>query len=125
MTRIGPTDVVMPTHGRAADGPVSARTSFRAPGSAWRCPREPTSARPVFSTVASVKTASGRLAGRSGRFRPASRRSRCPRVSEQHFPTSPAHPLKCRTAAFHGCSVDPGRDMLCILLSPPRWLQLP
>jgi hypothetical protein len=125
MTRTGPTDVVMPAYSRAADAPVSARTAFRAPGSAWHIPGESTTARPVFPTVASVKPASGRLAGRNGRFRPASQRSRCPRTSEQRFPTPPAYRHKRRTAALHGCSVDPGRDVLCILLSLPRWLQWP
>ena len=123
MTRTGPTDVVMPACGCAADSPASARTAFRAPGSVWRTPRVPTSARPVFPAVASVKPIPGRLAGRSGRFRPACQR--CPRVSEQRFPTSPEYRHRRRTAAPHGCSVDPGRDMLCILLSLPRWLQWP
>jgi hypothetical protein len=127
MTRIGPTDVVMPTYGRAADGPVSALIAFRAPGSACRTSCEPTSARPEFPRVASVKPACGRLADR---FRPACPRSRCPRVGEQHFPASPAqrpypHPLRRRAAALYGCPVDPGRDMLCTLNSPPRRLQWP
>jgi hypothetical protein len=116
MTWIGPTDVVMPTCHRAVLGPVSALTAFRAPGSACRTFCEPTSARPEFPRVASVKPASGRLVGRSGRFRPASPWPRCPRVSEQHIPALPAqrpypHPLKRRAAALDGCPVDPGRDM--------------
>ena len=28
-------------------------------------------------------------------------------------------------AALPGCSIDPGRDMLCIHTSPPPWLQWP
>ena len=130
MTRIGPTDVVMPTCGRAADGPVSALIAFHTPGSACRTPCEPTSARPEFSRVASVKPACGRLVGRSGWLRPASPWSRYPRVGEQHFPASPTqrpypHPLMRRAAALYGCPVDPGRDMLCTLNSPPRRLQWP
>jgi hypothetical protein len=129
MTRTGPTDVVMPACGRAADGPVSVPTAFRAPGSVRRTPRASVAADPVFLRVAPVKHASGRLTGRCGRFRPASQRSRCPRVSEQHCSTSPAHRiyphvLRRRAAALYGCSVAPGRDVLCTLSSPP-WPQWP
>ena len=40
------------------------------------------------------------------------------------------HPLywylpKRPAVALSGCPSDPGRDMLCILTSPPRWLQWP
>jgi hypothetical protein len=129
MTRIGPTDVVMPACGRAAAYRVSVLTVFRALGSVWRALCEPTSAGPAFPSMASVKPSSGRPAGRSGRFRSASQRSRCPRVSEQHLPSSPAyrfysHLLKRRGTALYGCSVDPGRAMLCTV-SSPRWPQWP
>jgi len=41
-----------------------------------------------------------------------------------------AHPLylylpEWPAVALPGWSIDPGRDMLCILTSPPRWLQWP
>ena len=129
MTRTGPTDAVMPTCTRIADGPVSALIAFRAPGSVWCTPREPTSARPVFPRVALVNHACGRFAGRPGRFWSAGQGSRCPRVSEQKFLGSPTHRiylclLKHRAAALYGSSVDPGRDMLCTL-STPRWTQWP
>ena len=91
MTRTGPTDAVMPTCTRIADGPVSALIAFRAPGSVWCTPREPTSARPVFPRVALVNHACGRFAGRPGRFWSAGQGSRCPRVSEQKFLGSPTH----------------------------------
>ena len=136
MTRTGPADVVMPACGRTASGarprPALARPCSRALVCAWPASREPSYARAVFPGVASFKPASGRLAGRSRRLGPACLPPgrRC--VTEWHLPhslcpQSPAlaHPLylylhKWHAAALDGCSFDPGRDMLCILFSPPR-----
>jgi hypothetical protein len=129
MTRRGATDAVVPTCSRVADGPVSALIAFRARGSVWHIPREPTSARPVSPRVTLVHHACGRFAGQLGWFRSAGRGSWCPRVSEQRFSSEPTHRiyshlLKQRTGALYGCSVDPGREMLCTF-SSPRWLQWP
>ena len=72
-----------------------ARPGSREPGFGWPAHRESAFARAVFPASTTGKPAHYRLAGRSGRL-----------------------PL-------YGWSSDPGRDMLCIFISPPRWLQWP
>ena len=139
MTRTGPADVVMSAYDRIALGRLAlARPGSREPGFGWPARREPASARAEFPTSASCQPAHYRLAGRSGRLRsacPLSRpqRVRLARPPHPPCPRSPAlvHPhylylLRWHTAApLYGWSFDPRRDILCILISPPRWLQLP
>jgi hypothetical protein len=86
---------------------------------------------------ASFKPADHRLAGRSGRLRPVCppQRPQCARAacpSHPRYPRQPAltHPLYLyllgwHSAPLYGWSSDPGRDVLWILISPPRWLQWP
>jgi hypothetical protein len=94
--------------------------------------RELASARAVFPGPASLK--------------PANRRPRpvCPPLHQRvraphpwHPPHQPrprslalahplySYPLKRHAASRQRYSFAPGRDMLCILTSPPRWLQWP
>jgi len=138
MTSTGPADVVMFACDRIAPGQLAlARPGSREPGFGWPARREPTFARAEFPTSASCQPAHYRLAGRSGRLRsacPLSRpqRVRLARPPHPPCPRSPAlvHPhylylLRWHTGPLYGWSVDPGRDILCILISLPRWLQLP
>ena len=138
MTRTGPADAVMPAWGHAAAGrPVLVRSGRRERVSAWPASSGPAVVRAVFPGPASFKPASGRVPGRSRRLQPEpSAPSRRPvRVPGPPRPPCPrssslAHPLylylpEWPAAALPGYSIDPGRDMLCILTSPPRWLQWP
>jgi len=128
MTSTGPADAVMSACGHAG----SSRPVLAWPGSRERvcvrpASREPAFARAVFPGEAVVKPASGRTR-RAGSL-PRTQRAGtpnppCPR------PPALAHPLylyllKWRAAALSGSSLDPGRVMLCIRTSPPRWLQWP
>ena len=113
MTSTGPADVGVSARGRATPG-------------------RPVLARAVFPGFASSKPALGRLASRSRRLRPT-----LPRPQQQHVrarrppgPPALANPLylyllEWPAAAPPGYPFDPGRVMLCILTSPPRWLQWP
>ena len=153
MTRTGPADVAMSACGRAsASRPVLVRPGFRELVSVWPLSLGPTVFRAVFPGSAFLKPASCRLKPASRRLKPASCRlavrSRRPQSSPPMPPnrrpvrapglprpprprSSPlAHPLywylpACPGPALPGSSFDPGRDMLCILTSPPRWLQWP
>ena len=135
MTRTGPADAVMPARSHAAPG----RTVLAQPGchdlvSVRLASRVPVSVGAVFPGPASFKHASGRLAGRSGRPRSAcpplrQQRARAPHPPGSRSPTLAdplySYLLKRHAAPLFGCSFDPGRDTLCILTSPPRWLQWP
>ena len=140
MTRTGPADVVVSGHGLATPcRPILTRSDSRGPRS--RSDRdgshESTVARAVFPGSGSVKPAHGRLAGRPGRLWPAYPPLRRPRAQTAHLPHPPCprqpalvhpvylYPLGWRSAPPYGWSFDPGRDILCLLLSPPRWLQWP
>jgi hypothetical protein len=117
MTRTGPTDVVMPACRRTVPGrPVLNWPGSRGLPSVPPAPGVPDVARAVFPGEESVKPVPGRLPARPGR----------PRLAGP----LPVHPLylyllKRPAVALPGCPFDPGRDMLCILTSPPRWLQWP
>ena len=135
MTTTGPANVVMAACSHAvADPLVPARPGFRELVSVWPASGEPTLVRAVFPRPACFKPAFDRVPGRSrglqsARPMPPHRSARapgppCPR------PSWIANPLylylrEWPAAALPGCSIDPGRDMLCILTSPPRWLQSP
>ena len=123
MTRTGPADVVMPACRRTAP----ARRVPARPASRELASRELASRRPATGAPAIVRA----VFPRGESFKPAvgsssvlARRATPPRLR------APAHPLnsyllKRPAAALSGCSFDPGRDMLCILTSPPQWLQWP
>ena len=130
MTRTGPADVVVSACARI----MPARPSSRGLVSAGPASREAPPIRSVFLTSASCKPASRRLAARSGRPRLVRRPLRlqrarapyspCPRLPALAYPLY-LYLLERPAAALPGCSIDPGRDMLCILTLPPRWLQWP
>jgi hypothetical protein len=71
MTRTMPADVVLPTGGHASYGLITARTSFRVPGSDCPAPREPIATGPASPRVASFEPASGGLAAASASERAA------------------------------------------------------
>ena len=128
MTRPGPIDVVMSACGHARPGrPVLARPGIRELNSVWPVSGGPAVAPAVFPGSAPFKLASGRLAPAAPvprHQRAGTRRPQGPR------PAVLAHPLyldllEWPGAAPPGCPFDPGRDMLCILTSPPRWRQWP
>ena len=138
MTTIRSVNAVMPAGGHAsAARPVLARPGLRELVSVCPASGEPTVVRRVLPGSASFKPASRRVLGRSRRLGPdlekpphwpgrpsGPPRPPCPRSS------SLVHPLylylpERPAAALPGCSTDPGRDMLCLLTSPPRWLQWP
>jgi len=135
MIRTGPADAVVSAYSRAAPGwAVPARPGSRELLSARPASRPPASGAP-FPGAATLKPASGRLAGRSGRSRPAclllrqQQRVRAPHPPGPR-PPAPADPLYLYLLKWHpvplfGSSFDPGRDTLCMLTSPPPWLQWP
>ena len=139
MTRTGLADVVMSACGHDAAGrPVPARPGFRELVSVWPASGEPTVVRAVFPGSVSFKPAVDRMTGPSRTRQPdprlpASTQAQRPaRAPGQPCPRSSplAHPvylylLEWSAVALPGWSIDPGRDMLCILTSPPRWLQWP
>jgi hypothetical protein len=133
MTRTGPGVVAMPACGRtpprrpALTGPSSCELVFARPA-----PGPLATARAVFPGEESFKPGLGRLAARPGRLHLAGQLTRHRRIGAPGPPCFrlPAHPLylyqlKRPAVAPSECSFDPGRDMLCILTSPPRWLQWP
>jgi hypothetical protein len=135
MTRTEPGDVVMSTCARTMpDWPVPARSCSGGLASVWPAPHEAALDRPVFPESVSPKPGLGRQADRSCRrqvVRPPLRRQRG-RASHSPCLRQPAlvhrpylHLLDWHAALRYRCSFDPGRDMLCILTSPPRWLQWP
>jgi len=139
MTRTGPADIVMSARRSTVTGrPVPGRPGSREPGSVSPTCSDPAFAWAVFSGSASFKPADHWVPGRSRRLRwvcsslrpqsvgtpYAPRRSPCP-----HRPTF-THPLYLyllgwHSAPLYGWSFDPGRDILCILTSPPRCRQWP
>ena len=138
MTTTGPAGVVMAACSPAVAGPlVSARPGFRELVSAWPASGEPTVVRAVFPGSVYFKPAVDRMTGRSRARQPD---PRPPASAQPHRParapgppcprSSPlAHPpclylLEWPAVALPEWSIDPGRDMLCILTSP-RWLQWP
>ena len=139
MTSTGLADVTMSACGRAsASRPVLAQPGFRELVSVWPLSHEPTVVRAVFPRSASFKPAVDPMTGRSRTPQPD---PRPPASTQTHRParapgppcprsSSLAHPLyldqlEWPAVALPGWSIDPGRDMLCILTSPPRWLQWP
>ena len=135
MTTTAPADVVLTACGHATAGrPVVARPGFRELVSVWPASGEPTLVRAVVPRSARFKPAVDRVPGRSrglqsGGPMPSPRPVRapgppCPQPSRIAYPLY-LYLLERPAAAPPGCSIDPGRDMLCILTSPPRWLQWP
>ena len=132
MTRTGPADVAM----LACHRTVPARHGSHRPGSGRAGYRESAFAGTVVPRSASVKPAHPRFGGRSGLLRPSgpSRPQRvqkarpphppCPRQPTLAYPLYP-YLLGRHTTPICGWSFDPGRDMLCKVTSPPRWLQWP
>jgi hypothetical protein len=106
-------------------------------GTAWSSTVQPASGVPavvraVFPGEGPFKPVSGRLAARPRRRCPADLLPRPWPAGAPRPPCagSPPHPLylyllKRPAVALSRCLFDPGRDMLCILTSPPRWLQWP
>jgi hypothetical protein len=136
MTRTGPGVVAVPacrrTPPRRPARPALTRPSSREPALARPAPGAPATARAVFPGEESFKPGLGRLAARPGRLHLTGQLTRHQRIGAPGLPCFrlPAHPLylyqlKRPAVAPSGCSFDPGRDMLCILTSPPRWLQWP
>jgi hypothetical protein len=131
MISTGPADVVMFACDLITPGrPVIGRPSFREQDSDRAGCHEPAVAAILFRSSASLKP---RPTDRSGRLRPV-----CPSREPQrvrtarppHPPPAQAHPLYLyllgwHSASLYGWSFDPGRDILCLLISPPRRLQLP
>jgi len=139
MTTTGPADVVMAACAHAVAGPlVSARPGFPELVSVWPASGEPTVVRAVFPGPASFKPAVDPMTGRSRTPQPDPRPPAstqhhrpdrapgppCPRSSPLAYPLY-LYLLERPAVAQPGWSIDPGRDMLCILTSPPRWLQWP
>ena len=135
MMRTGPADVAVSACGHVgARRPVPARLGFRELVSIWPASGEPTLFRAVVPRSACFKPAFYRVPGRSRGLpsagpMPPHRPVRalnlpCPRPSRIADPVY-LYLREWPAAALPGCSIDPGRDMLCILTSLPRWLQWP
>jgi hypothetical protein len=132
MTRTLAADAVMSACDRSASGrpapalirPVSrgaypSRGAYRSRGS--------------YASLGSayVRRASGPPAVRSGRLRSA----RPPLIPQRARVPEPCQPMpehrlylylyQWHAATLFGCSFDPGRDVLCILTLPRRWVQWP
>jgi hypothetical protein len=120
MTWTAAADVVMPACARAAAAcaasPHIASLHTVTPGPVPAVGRRPAACRPV-----------GRR-GRPGGVRPpllchpagALEQRRPPYVLPPH-----RHLLRCDVAMLAGWPSDPGRDVLCLLTSPPRWFPSP
>ncbi len=128
MTRIGPGDVAVPSCKRTPlRRPALTRPSSRELAFARTALGAPVAARAVFPGEETFKPGSGWLTGRPRRRHLAGQLTRPRRIvapCPQGF-RLPVHPLylyqlKRPAVALSGCSFDPGRDMLCILTSPPR-----
>jgi hypothetical protein len=129
MTRTVVADAAMSACAHAA----SARP---APIPVWPVPGEPAVSRgsAVSREPACARGVPGRLAARSYRLGPARQplppqRAEMPRPPYPRQPV-PVHPLylylpQWHVATIFGWSFDPGRDILCILILPLRWLQWP
>jgi hypothetical protein len=142
MTTTGPANVVMAACAHAvADLLGPARPGFRELVSVWPASGEPTVVRAVFPGSASFKPAVDRMTGRSRTRQPDPRPPASTQPHQPHQPDRAPGPPCPRSSALAyplylyllerpavvqpGWSIDPGRDMLCILTSPPRWLQWP
>jgi hypothetical protein len=133
MTRTGPAYVAMPAcRHTPSRRPALTRPSFCEVFFARPATGAPPIARAVFLGEKSFKPGPGRLTAWPRRLRPVGRAPRRRRIGVPRPLCSrlPAHRLylyllKRPAVALSGCSFDPGRDMLCILTSPPRWLQWP
>jgi hypothetical protein len=138
MTRTGPAHVAMPARRHTPSRrPALTRPSSRHVVFVLPATDVPPIARAVLPGKKLLKPGPGRLTARPGtawpgRLRPVGRAPRRRRIGAPCPPCSrlPAHPLylyllKRPAIALSECSFDPGRDMLCILTSPPRWLQWP
>jgi hypothetical protein len=133
MTRIGPGEVAMPACRRTPPRrPALTRPSSRELIVARPAVGAPAIARAVFPGAESFKPGPGRLTARPRRLRLAGQLTPPRRTGAPRPPCFrlPAHPLylyllKRPAVALSGCPFAPGRDMLCILTSPPRWLQWP
>lgn len=132
MTRIGPGEAAMPACRRTPP----RRPALTRPRSGElivaRSAGAPAYARALFPGEESFKPGPGRLTARPRRLRLGGQLTRHPRTGAPCPPCFrlPAHPLylyllKRPAVALSGCPSAPGRDMLCILTSPPRWLQWP
>jgi hypothetical protein len=133
LTRPGPRD----SRGLAPIRLVCVCSSTAWSSTAWSSTARPATGVPaivraVFPGGEPFKPVPGWLPARPSRLCPAGLLTR-PRPAEAPRPPcsgSPPHPLylyllKRPAVALSGCLFDPGRDMLCILTSPPRWLQWP
>ncbi len=126
MTRTGRADVVVSACARRVPGRSGSRgLVFAGPA----C-RATLLTRSVFLRSAFRKPASAR-SGRPRLVRPPLRRQRAraryspgPRLPALAYPLY-LYLLSLHAATFFGWSSDPGRDILCILISPPRRLQWP
>jgi hypothetical protein len=133
MTRTGQADVVVPAGRRTVPGRrASTRPGSRELVSSRPAAGAPAIVRAVFPGGEFFKPDPGRPPARARRPRPAGPPPRHPRVRPLRPQCSrpPADPLylyllKRPAVALYECPVDPGRDKLCILTSPPRWLQWP
>jgi hypothetical protein len=133
MTRTGPGNVAVPSCRRTPPRrPALTRPSSCELVFTWPAPGVPAIARAVFPGEESFKPGPGRLTARARRLHLGGQLTRHRRIGAPCPPCFrlPAHPLylyqlKRPAVALSGCSFDPGRDMLCILTSPPRWLQWP
>jgi hypothetical protein len=133
MTRTGPGDVTVPAcRHTPLRRPAPTRPSSRKLVFAWPASGAPAIARAVFPGEEPFKPGPGLLTARPRWLRPAGQLARHRRIAAPGRPCSrpPAHPLylyllKRPATAPSESSFDPGRDMLCILTSPPRWFQWP
>jgi hypothetical protein len=138
MTSTGLADVTMSACGHAsASRPVLAQPGFRELVSVRPLSHEPTVARAVFPSLVFSKPVSCRPPGRLRRAQMYPPKPPHRPVRESGSPRPPcrrphalAHPVYLYLPEWPGTAVsvssfDPGRDMLCTLTSPPRWLQWP
>ena len=122
MTTTGPAGVVMAACSPAVAGLlVPARPGFRELVSVWPASGEPTVVRAVFPGSVYFKPAVDRMTGRSRARQPD---PRPPASTQPHRPARAPGRADGPAVALPEWSIDPGRDMLCILTSP-RWLQWP
>lgn len=132
MTVTAPADAVVSGCAHTAPRrPAAARSHAREPASVWLTSRWQAFARPVFPGSASFKPAGRSCHPRSIHPLPHRQyvRTPCPRRPRL------VHPLYLYLLTWHAAtrsgwsvdpgSVDPGRDILCTLTSPLRWLRRP
>jgi hypothetical protein len=133
MTRTGPGNVAKFACGHTSGSrPVPARPSFRELVSVWPLSYGPTVVRACVPPSGLPQTCLFSLADRSRQARPCvpipsgpairvpgPPRPTCPRSFAVPYPPYLYLPEWPGTA-IPGSSFDPGRDMLCILTSPPR-----